>query len=452
MYTDQFWHAYGYFTQWSAWKRDPLHRGKQAAKAWLSAYELARHEWYTIGGCPVTITNLRQNPLDPCKLEFSEDGIVWTQFADLSKCGGGGAGCAGDAVLQFDGDTIRQWDECLESWTPVAPAFDHRTYGDYVSLYPQGQAGQCDGAANISAWLVDMADSQLTIMAAGGQIGQLATTIVQGLLVSVGITAFLAAVFEIFQATFTESLLVFTDAAATDITEEFTNILSRYTSSDGTLREPNFTNAINALYARRDIEAEHTGQRIKWGHVTNLLSLAGPYTASRYNKWAGIVDADCGDQLWSHVFDFASAQGKQGWSSFGDVINTFTNGVGWEDILNTLQSPTLYRGLGVLRSFPPTTITLLKAEYEATLGANDAPIEVRMSHWFKNDNTEPNILSTHNLVTGQNVDLWTGSQELSLIIFTADCGIDYNAPQVDPGGSVTLPRITIEGTGTNPFI
>jgi len=63
--------------QWVYWARDDAHTGVLAARR-------GKQMWEEISDC--TMPDVRQNPLNPCILQKSNDGVTWTDFADISLC------------------------------------------------------------------------------------------------------------------------------------------------------------------------------------------------------------------------------------------------------------------------------------------------------------------------------------------------------------------------------
>lgn len=447
-YIGAFWAAYQFFTSWQAWARDPLHRGKIAAALWRTAFEKARAEYNPEGNCEMNITDIRLKPENPCILQVEYDGNqVWVDKADMSKCGGDCSGSGG--AIQFDGETVNRWDECLQKWTPVAPAFNPSTQGEYVSTYDD-LSGACNGAANITAWIDDMANTQLQFMADGAFIGQLGTLLVQSMLISVGITPFLTAVVDLFLTEFAEDGAVLGDAATLDVADEFKQILYRYMDADGTIREPNFTTCVTELYARRDEETVNTGERVRWGHMANLLSLAGPYVASRNNKWAGITDADCDALEWQHVFDFSvSKQAWYLWDGFvGVPSGVYDAGDGWRAAVR-LYSGNNQMNLVIRTAFQATTITAIDILYDVEVGVNTigtAPF----IQLFKNADGSP-FQQWSNLADGDHeTKHWSGSESMGMLSLALTAAADAADPAA-PGGSALVRKITLRGTGVNPF-
>lgn len=444
-YIGAFWQAYEFFTNWLAWARDPLKKGKQAAQVWRVAYDKARSEYLKYGGCIMAITDIRVDPLNPCRIQVQIDGgATWVNKADLSRCGGGN--CGGSGVYQFDGETVNQWDDCLQQWTPVAPPVVSGESGTYVSTYPSD--GECDGAANITAWLADMAHSQLSAMATGANIGQIATLVVQAMLISVGINTFISAVFELLLAEFSEDSAVLADAADLDISEAFKNILVTYVDGDGTLREPRFTAAINALYARRNQEAINTAERVKWGHMANLLSLAGPFVASRNNKWAGLTGQTCDSAQWSQTFDFPVARNGYYAVIFeGTYWATWYETEGWRSRWDGgINGDAGNRRNWIARDFALAALTSAYIEYDATITPNNVHHSAAMT-------TAPaNNTLTWDVVTGVGQSKFWDLTGTNATAFAVSFDLRGQDGLGDPNGDVLIKRIIITGTGINPFL
>jgi len=449
LYIAAFWGAYQFFTSWLAWMRDPLKRGKQAAKVWRECYDKARQEWDAGHRCCDMVTNIRQNLDDPCALEISsDDGVTWVKFADLGKC----SGCGGaHGSLQFDGINITQYNVCTGEYEPIGTPFNPATHGIYDSLYSD-PSGKCNGAANIARWSNKVADDTLTVLVEAGLVGQ-ATSIVMGYLISIsGGSIISQGLMEAFLLMLTESSDLLDDALALAITTEMQDLLFPYMENDGTIREPKFTQAVEALYSRRDEEAVDTAERVRWGHEANILSILGPFNVSKQNKFAGITDADCSGSGWVHVFDFT--EGGQGWLPFlpGQTITP----EGWKDWQITLAEGTVYRGVGIKKLASTTTITKVRVEYTATLGGQDPapPPELRQIQLFRDTTGAGDILDTADVEEGPHV--WTYSTPITDVEFVAialNVGVDATDPQTDPGGEALITKVIIEGEGTfDPYL
>lgn len=74
--------------RWWAWERTDDHRGALAANVWNTVFAqvMAQLDNPDRADCAEIIMDVRQNELNPCILEKTTDGVIWTQFADLSLC------------------------------------------------------------------------------------------------------------------------------------------------------------------------------------------------------------------------------------------------------------------------------------------------------------------------------------------------------------------------------
>jgi hypothetical protein len=75
-----FWGAVSALGYWNSWEPDDLHRGKDVARVWWEVvYE-------AMSATCDFVSNIRQNPLDSCDLQYTYDGVTWVSFATISLC------------------------------------------------------------------------------------------------------------------------------------------------------------------------------------------------------------------------------------------------------------------------------------------------------------------------------------------------------------------------------
>jgi hypothetical protein len=451
LYVGAFWQAYQFFTSWLAWARDPLHRGKQAAEIWREAYNKARAVYeVTKGQCEMNVTGIRQNPNNKCELQVEFDGNnQWVTVADMKDC----RSCGGGGAMQFDGVNVTVYNDCDQLFEPSAEPFNPIVKGIYDSVYTPSTQAACNGAANIAKWLKYVSDQSLSIMATAGVAGAGASFIIGALATSAGAMFLLEALIGSLFAEIESSAGLLDDAAVVDISTEMQNILALYMNDDGTIREPQFTEAVNALYARRDEEAVDTAARVRWGHETNILSALGPYVISRQNKYAGITDADCSSAGWAHTFDFTID--RQGWVRSDVSVAVYHAGEGWGDDLLLDGFGHNYRGVAIKIACATTTIKSVKIYYTATLGVNedDDEIERRQVQWFKNAQTAPNLVDDADTEAGEVVYAWAGEvSSVDAVVLGMTVGFDGVDPMVDPGGEARVTRVVLTGIGSDPFV
>jgi len=455
LYIAAFWGAYQFFTTWLAWARDPLHKGKEAAQLWRSAYDKARAEFDIRKGiCEMNITGIRQKPNDPCILQAEFDGSnVWVDVADISKCNTGSGG--GGGAMQYDGVNINIYNSCSGEFEPSGEPFDPVTKGIYDSLYSPDTGGACDGATNIAAWVKYCADNSLSIFETAGVAGAAASFILGTLVSTVGGLVLTEALIASLGAQFVEEGDLFGDAKIIDISAELATILLPYMETDGTIREPKFTEAVLALYDRRDTEEPDTGERVRWGHEANILSAVGPYVASRQNKYAGITGADCEFDTWVEIFDFSDGL-PHGWTrtKVNDIFWGLMASDGWRTAEHASEFGQFnFAMVGV--PFAERNITKVKIDYAVTAGINDEPSGwPRVSVWHTSDLNPSGVNPA--AIDSEAAESPTGSATLDIGAnstgISLQLGVGSDVDGVGPvGGSGTIKKVTIFGEGENPF-
>lgn len=443
LYLREFWGAYSYFTQWSAWKRDPLKRGKIAAKRWLDAYATAREEYILYGGCPVSITNLRQNPLDPCKLEFSEDGVTWTQFANVKDCGGG---CNESGILRFNGTTVQRYDPCAQLWIDAGPPIDMGESAPATPQYVGDPNGNCLAGANASA-LVDQ------------KIGQFIQTMIDGLLVSeiigvmgaglsllVPLANWVSVVLTEIEVLSAYSSSLWNEINSVDILDALKCIMVQEFTVDGDMTAAQFASVVNQITIERNKYLVTSKEYSRWDMTRILVVALGKAGLINASKAAGILDADCEDCGWSQVFDFdINSQGWYAGTDGGATWGQYVNSEYWRDSINDENPFTRIRRMDAVKTFPPTVLTSVYVSYDViALGVNDngCPIDIR---------TDGGTMATQNVAVGNDqFILWEGTQGSQNVDIRAIIG--YQSGSADPGGEIHVKRVIVKGTGNNPFV
>lgn len=451
LYIGAFWQAYQFFTTWLAWANDPLKRGKQAAALWRTAFDKARALYeITKGQCDMNVTGIRFNPNDKCELQVQYDGGAWTSVGSITDCSGCSGGSGG---MQFDGVNVSIYNSCTGEFEPTAEPYNPTTSQIFDSLYSADQSGQCNGAANIAAWLNNATTLANRNLAQGYNLGT-SVSLILGLLASLAgggiafdlIIAGLAAYSDLLSDTYD-------DIADENITEEMKNLLYKYTSDDGTIRDPQFTEAYTEMFEIRDSLPDMSPERLRWGFEALLFQILGPSVMSRQNKFAGITDADCTGANWTEVFDFTTS--RHGWVLSANEVGVYLLGTGWTDGLHTGEFDTKSRGLAIKVALPSRTITQVKVYYDAILGINTSSDENehRDIQWFRDVHSVGGLIDDDLTVEGENVYSWSGSvADVSTVIIAGTVGHDSVDPKTDPGGDLTVNKIVLSGTGTNPFV
>jgi len=164
-----------------------------------------------------------------------------------------------------------------------------------------------------------------------------------------------------------------------------------------------------------------------------------------------VVCTDCNDPTtWTHVIDFEVTDGMfvaTVQPVFNDVpTGTYVSGVGWtaDDVRNTSFNSWEKR-LIANRTIGSTAITRLLLEYDAATGPNPR------NGFVRGLDNQGNIVVQDLGTTqgGQQEFEWTGNATVEQIQIGLTPATGSSSPLP---GSGTAKRLTIEGTGVNPFV
>jgi len=436
LYLREFWGAYSYFTQWSAWKRDPFKRGKVAALAWLKAYAKAREDYISLGACNMAITNIRQNPLNPCKLEFSEDGTTWTEFADMKDCGGGCGG--GGNVYRYDGQSIQIYDDCLEDWvTQGEPTTAN--IAPVVPPYPTAPAtGACDAAASLAMYLEYTVNQICDIFSGTASAGIAASGLVGAFATYFGMTMPIDPILTLIILTYDSVVDDAESAKLVDITEDAKCLALPYFENNGTMNGANRAALAELLFAKRDSYASDTPERAKWSFAAWVVHFLTGSAMAHAVQAGNVAGADCSDCGWFR--DFRFDESASGWvaSSFIEPSgqrSIWSSGSGWESVPLSGGAADIFNEIQLFR--PSMTITKIQVEIDITDVTLTFPLTLR-----KDNLAEGSDFYTVAKVEGFNLYIWEGT--ISTDLLTIDLA-------GDTGESSVISRVKLWGTGTNPF-
>lgn len=152
--------------------------------------------------------------------------------------------------------------------------------------------------------------------------------------------------------------------------------------------------------------------------------------------------------IWTEEFDFTLSDG--GWAA---VLSSavYSGGVGWVGQHYSAVGVE-WHGAGVSKSFTATNITRIQFFY--TVGsygpagpAPDGRYGVIREGTFP---TSTDLETEQSSTTGSLLLDWQGSRTMSLISVGKDVGWGIGGSG-DPGGSVTITKVIVSGTRTNPF-
>lgn len=452
-YEADFWGAYETFGAWSLWERDTLKRGRLVAALWRQAIDRARYEHLLYGGCPVNITNLRQNPINKCQLQYSLDnGASWVTYADISECASGIsiAGADGVTNIHIENNVIVGEDRCGDT-VPLGQVSDPSHNSSYTPPFPEGlPGGRCNAGANAAKYMEDQiyhwAAARITLTTIIEQV----INIVEGLALWLPETAWTTPVWEVFQqitAWTTGNWEALQTYAMYDTLRVF---FARFYDDYGVMTQTQWQTMTDEMKTHYTIPST-TDEDRAWFIATWIAGKLGSVGMTRIATSMGILDADCSDVEWSYTFDFL--QGLQGWHvNKGQWIQ----GTGIRTLFYIVGG-----GVGELRwASMEYDITGIQVEgvdlhYFAELGENNFDPDARFAAVWKDSDAPGNYLTGEDrpIVAGTNVVKWRHTTEsftnLGLAVVP---GHWYIGDGSDPGGLAIIQKAVIYGTGTNPFI
>lgn len=415
--------------KWWAWEKSGYGdtRATQAATYWRALLEALQ-----IGDCGVTtMFDVRQNDEAPCTLEKTADGETWEPWANLQLCPPKIKAVAGRLFLSTDGGA---------TWDPVQDT----TYEEYdwrqdEPLRPArtGDNKRCLAAANAVAVFVELHreivawyESQGTLLQIGMAISVAISimfpagwpVVAGGLLTGAGAQVLL----------WTQAL---TNTAFTqEIQDQLRCIFWTWADEDGRWDEM----AFSAVLA--DVQGISGDM---WRLLRVYLGEIGGYTGlNNAGTTTSVATAECADcsGTWCYVFDFSLSDG--GWQVISG--GQYANGR-WE-------STCVYSNAWYTRTYirldwpgPASAINAISVLYDASLGTgspqntyitvDDSAVVQQDPTLFGVDkviardglNTVPNYITIYS-----SSDAWPDASR---------CNTGYTR----------IRRVTLSGTGPNPF-
>ncbi len=405
-------------TEWWNWEKSYEQgdtRASQAAAYWREL--LLDIEIQLCGGGELSPFDVRQNGQYPCKLEKTEDGVEWVEWANLQLCPPRLARTPGGDVLWFNPDT-GLW-EALEENTEYDPR-----------NYPVNQpvsGGECVAAWNAAAALRALYDAifQADFFAAvnaTAAAGMMTTGIT--MLIGVSVTAgLLVPIAVLILGALTSGLI---GRFTTDIEKRLRCIISGHLASDGTLAIP--ADSFNAILSEVFTES---GTDVAWLGVWYLLQAVGEAGLASSLAIDAPGEDDCGCLPFCRDFDLLPSQ--DGWTRVPYVNpdkGVWISGVGFAA---TGGISGQREKVKAKIDFSPRLITRV----EMTLTVSSS------TYWTIRNETTGSIWAQGTVGAGSWVMSGTGgafaSGSVSLEVDTA------------PSSSARITAARIEGAGVDPF-
>jgi hypothetical protein len=304
LFIGAFWGAYEYFTKWVAWMRDPLKRGKVAARSWLRAYERSRAEYLlTNGECFDMITDIRTNPLDPCVLQVQIDGGAYHDVFDAGCCGGGGGASCGPA-LRVNGGQVERWNNDNQSWEPAGPVTPPQEQTPPIGSGVSTNDGACLAATNAAH---EMNRGLTKFASARAALSDATQTILDAfdfLVAFLGLTWVLTFFGTILSDIWEGFNLQSTEILALDLVPDLVCILLPHYKDDKTMTQAQVNGLVAELDARAATFANETPEWLAWTFLGMWAKAAGSQGMTAAATSQMITTGECDDCPWQVTFDF----------------------------------------------------------------------------------------------------------------------------------------------------
>jgi hypothetical protein len=180
------------------------------------------------------------------------------------------------------------------------------------------------------------------------------------------------------------------------------------------------------------------------GAAAKLYIYLRAFTNDTDPDWQTLCDCEEG---WEHVFDFQIGNG--GWTLHTPNVvsgtpGVYTNGVGWRHGFFRTSTSRL-NGIQIARTSNAVSgrITEVQVQFSKNLGTYNP---LNASDFVSATGFYSTVSRTN---TSSPWTLTVDEQNGTTLILAMICGV---APSSNPGGTLTISKIIIRGTGTNPFV
>lgn len=189
--------------RWWNWQRDPLKRGREAAEVWMTIWRDVLEQLQEGEGCGAMPFDVRQNEDAPCILEKTQNGVTWTQWADISLCS------PNVPVLQAGEEVLVPWDGTFIPIGDLPPDVDTITTSD--ERRPAGDdpdAARCLAALNAAYVFRRLHIESWRVSFSGGRP---ANIVIAGILALIGLGLLSASLIPILAASAITSFMLFSN-------------------------------------------------------------------------------------------------------------------------------------------------------------------------------------------------------------------------------------------------
>lgn len=391
---------------WWTWERDDAKTGTEVAQVWREIVAQVRAQLDVGEGCADMAFDVRQNPLLPCKLEKTEDGETWEEFADLQKC---------PPRMRIGDNGVPEYStDDGETWTPI-----DRAPIPPRPVPPEGQSNRCIAAANaVQVYVALYADVQryfhdeVTILLALGALIALVLAVI-------GLPLAFGAAFTAFSSLWGALSTLTSDDFNSDVQDELQCILYCHSSEHDGVVTFDYLDIVDELATKWtpiiDVNI--------WSAINYLTFIIAEEGINRAGAVNYITEADCSDcecEVGCGFLDLTETDGgfvkytHEGCSGHHfDAAGTWVSGQGWtsENVAGTGQIglrgfceaggshvrliwETTATGICTLEIYDKDTNELLVCNYAAGLtmptggfdgihpGIAGRPLEIRIGLWI----------------------------------------------------------------------
>ena len=352
---------------------------------------------------------VRQNPSNPCTLEYNENGNGWTSFANIKLCPPSLRQNSCSGILEFSTDSGTTWEE-------INVFYANDCEGDPTEPVV---ADECLGAANAAQLIVDLfemlkssysistnpssvAASAYNFLNAMGLVPRPAYMMVGSITSLIGLGYFTSTSF------------------SSGEQEELQCLIYNHASIVGGNLSFNQGGIISDL---------NTDGRNEFIIARHIVQAMGNAVLNRSGSIRLVTSADCFDCTfdgWCYTFDFEASSHSFG-NGGGRMV--WSAGVGW------VREPTSpHSSVSITKSFTATIVQVVM-EYEGTIGGIN-----RAFFATKND------VDLYPITSTESPARWDFPSGLACSLQSR-----FGADAQSSNTNIIIKRITIRGTGINPF-
>lgn len=439
-----FWGAVETLTKWIAWERGGS-KARDAAAVWKLAWEMSRAAWEECNR-ECGIVDIRQSLSQPCLIEKKIDCSTWVTAVDMRACVPKMR--IRNGLLEQDITGEGDWEPAGNPTDPYDPRTDGYAEPPWTDP-PAGESGECLSAVNVATY-VDFVAYQFAASMVNGltffqtlSAAMVILTALMGLIPLTALTALVTALYE-------QVVDSWEDVRDVTIISKLTELMACKFNSDGSMTESQFDALIEVCNDHRDTLTD-PDERAKWFIAIATMTLWGPVGMTLSGKIWGITTYECtyNECEWEHTFDFSESQNGWNLDDLFALVVPGTSGAYTESgFVHTSVTETgnhRANDCSIDVEFTSTSINRIRVTFELTKGTYGA--SVYGYYCATGTNTWRQLVWYYDLVNGETV------ADISFTPAVVDrIRVALRSSYNSWTGSILIKSVTVNGTGTNPFI